>query len=470
MMPTVLSERFENGHAGFGGYRTRIHPSRGIATPAIHGGAVFFGGGFGSYDMYAVDQATGTLRWHVRTRDDGPTAAVVLDDVVLFNTESCTLVASEVTTGAVIWEKWLGDPLLAQPAAANGRVVMVYPAHGSHWLGAFDIRSGRQLWDCKVGHDVITAPVIADGHVYVSTYDGAVSCVDMATGQPRWTRPMNATSAPFVFDGRVYVAQRHAHDAAPANDVRRDSASGAHVWEQTSFVQAHDAVEVGSSPRKRAAYLSSEWGQQRKARYTQDDAAVGFAHAPAAAKMDSVRRLVGEAHVSRAFRFQGSRPTVSNGVLFETTGDRLEATDLASGQRRWTWDDARSEEGERRLTPPAVANDRVLVGTWDGRVISFDALTGQVRWEVRVGAPCHWQPVMSGGRIFAGLEDGTLIAFETGDPKDDGWPMWGGGPAHNGPDADSASDVRVEPSLATTYTNENVPSATIDTSAIPQTA
>lgn len=125
--------------------------------------------------------------------------------------------------------------------------------------------------------------------------------------------------------------------------------------------------------------------------------------------MDSVRRLVGEAHVSRAFRFQGSRPTVSNGVLFETTGDRLVATDLASGQRRWTWDDARSE-------------------------------------------------------------DGTLIAFETGDPKDDGWPMWGGGPAHNGPDADSASDVRVEPSLTTTYTNENVPSATIDTSAIPQTA
>ena len=30
------------------------------------------------------------------------------------------------------------------------------------------------------------------------------------------------------------------------------------------------------------------------------------------------------------------------------------------------------------------------------------------------------------------LEDGLLIAFETGDPKDDGWPMWGGGPGHNG--------------------------------------
>jgi len=77
---------------------------------------------------------------------------------------------------------------------------------------------------------------------------------------------------------------------------------------------------------------------------------------------------------------------------------------------------------------------------------------------------------MSGGRIFAGLEDGTLTAFETGDPKDDGWPMWGGGPAHNEPHADSASDVRVEPSLAAPDTNEKLLSETIDTSAIPQSA
>jgi outer membrane protein assembly factor BamB len=342
-------------------------------------------------------------------------------------------------TGALLWEKWLGDPLLAQPAAANGWVVMVFPRNGSHWLGAFDVRSGHQLWETRVGHDVITAPVIADGSVYVTTYDGAVSCFDATTGDICWTRPMNATSAPFVFAGTVYVAQRE----ADGNSRRTNDADVRHtgVWEQTSYVHARDGVTRGASPRKDAAYLNSNWGRHRKARFLHEDAAVGFTNAPAAAKMHHVSDLIGERHVSRAFRFQGSRPTVDNGVLFETTGDRLEATDIASGRRLWSWDNAVSMEGERRLTPPAVANDRVLIGTWDGRVISFDAMTGSLRWEVRVGAPCHWQPVMTGGRIFAGLEDGSLVAFETGDPKDDGWSMWGGGPEHNGPRSPSSSSV-----------------------------
>jgi hypothetical protein len=56
-----------------------------------------------------------------------------------------------------------------------------------------------------------------------------------------------------------------------------------------------------------------------------------------------------------------------------------------------------------------------------------------VRFEVPVGAPVHWQPAVHEGRICAGLQNGDLVAIATGDPLDDGWPMWGGGPGHNGP-------------------------------------
>jgi outer membrane protein assembly factor BamB len=223
---------------------------------------VIFGGGFGSYEMYALDEATGTLRWQVHTRDDGPTAAVVADGAALFNTESCTLMAVDAATGAPLWEKWLGDPLLAQPAAGDGRVVMVYPRGGKHWLGAFDIRSGGQLWETETGHDVITAPVIADGHVYMSTYDGAVSCIDAATGHLRWTRPMQATSAPFIFDGQVYVAKREAGDAAPSEPSSARAPAG--TREHTSWVHAHSGVDAGASFAKEASYLSAAWGRSRQ--------------------------------------------------------------------------------------------------------------------------------------------------------------------------------------------------------------
>ena len=35
------------------------------------------------------------------------------------------------------------------------------------------------------------------------------------------------------------------------------------------------------------------------------------------------------------------------------------------------------------------------------------------------------------GRLL-GTTEGDLVAFRTGDPQDDGWGMWGGGPGHNG--------------------------------------
>jgi hypothetical protein len=54
--------------------------------------------------------------------DDGPTAAVVEDGCVAFNTESCTVIVAETKTGKVIWQEWLGDPLMSQPAISKSRL------------------------------------------------------------------------------------------------------------------------------------------------------------------------------------------------------------------------------------------------------------------------------------------------------------------------------------------------------------
>ena len=87
---------------------------------------------------------------------------------------------------------------------------------------------------------------------------------------------------------------------------------------------------------------------------------------------------------------------------------------------------------ERVLTPPAVANGRVYVGARDGKVRCFDAATGELRFGLFAGAPLAWQPVVAGGWVYCGAVGGNLVGLRTGDPQDDGWPMWGGGPGHNG--------------------------------------
>jgi outer membrane protein assembly factor BamB len=431
---------FKDDATGFSGGRIALEQQRGVPTPAISGDRLFVGGGFGSYDFYAFDARTGAQSWHVGTSDDGPTAAVLSEGLVVFNTESCTVIVVEAATGKLVWEKWLGDPLLAQPAVMGGRVFMVYPRDGKHWLGAFTLKEGRPLWATRLDHDVISAPVVAEGKVYLSTFDGTVWCIDPESGRVQWNQQMQATSAPWVYQGDVFVA--HRDDAPrgerqpgdpertrPPEDTARDQRP---PRERTSRMDAAAGKFKSSYSSKAAAYLASKSGTSRQHLYKKSDSSVGFSQAPQAAKLDVTEKLIGEELVSRTWRFQGSRPVVVNGILYDTTGDRLEASDARTGEVLWSWQDAQAVEGERRLTPPAVANGRVWAGTWDGRIISWDALLGDVRWAVKVGAPCHWQPVVSDGWVYAGLEDGSLIGFATGDPLDTDWPMWGGGCGHNG--------------------------------------
>jgi outer membrane protein assembly factor BamB len=73
---------------GRSGWAIRIPGNRPIATPAYADGKIFVGGGYGSHEFYAFDATTGKKVWQMTTADDGPTAAVVEDGCVAFNTES----------------------------------------------------------------------------------------------------------------------------------------------------------------------------------------------------------------------------------------------------------------------------------------------------------------------------------------------------------------------------------------------
>jgi outer membrane protein assembly factor BamB len=406
-------------------WRARVEAGRSVPTPAVAGDSVIVGGGFGSHAVYAFDARTGRPRWTRPTSDDGPTSLVIQAGFAAFNTESCTLEVIRVATGESVWRRWLGDPLLAQPAASEQAVFAVYPQRGRHLLAAFGLRDGAPRWSLALAHDAISAPVLADGHVYLSTYDGSVHCVDAASGRLAWSEQRRATSAPWIHGGEVFVSQR---EEAPAGE----RGSEAEPLERTSRYDSARGAHRHSYESKRAEYLHAARARSREAFYQAHDASVGFGAAPSSAKLEHVEKLFGHRSVSRTWRHQGSRPVVVDGVLYDSTGDALEARDLELGAVLWRWEARSADEGERALTPPAVANGRVWIGTWDGRLVCLNAATGLVRWQVRAGGPVHWQPVASGGRVFAGLECGELVCVETGDPCDDGWPMWGGGPGHNG--------------------------------------
>lgn len=421
------------------GWKISMPGRRPLATPAVVGGVLYIGGGFGSHEFYAFDAKTGEVKWLYHTADDGPTAAVVQDGYVGFNTESCEL---EILTldGKPVWKKWLGDPLMSMPAIGDGKVFMCYPesrGDQQHHIACFDLKTGREIWKKAVAGETITAPVLAQARVYVATLEGSMYCFDQAKGELLWQEKKNATSSPTVWNEHCYFSRREElqvkKDGKQAtqqteNLSTRTIAKGGTTVELKDTRQHADYLDFG----KRAAASAIEQAQQMQ------DASVGFGVSKGSAKIMQAQGNLRLGSVCGIWAYQGSRPFVYNSQLYAAMGDTLSCLEPKTEKAVWKKAfrrhdaDKGGELLDALLTPPAFANDKVFVGTSSGELIVLSARNGEELRRFKLGEPVAFQPVVAGGCLYASTSRGSLYCVATGEEKDDGWMMWGGTAAHNG--------------------------------------
>ena len=419
------------------GWKVVLPGRRPLATPAVADGKVFLGGGFGSHEFYAFDAATGKQLWQYRTGDDGPTAAVVEDGCIAFNTESCEL---EILTldGKRLWKKWLGDPLMSMPAIARGKVYMAFPnskGDRKHYLACFALKTGKEQWKKAIAGEIITAPVIAGERIYLATLEGTMYCFGRADGTLVWSDKKNATSSPAVWNGLAYFARRDvATHKVGDKDVRQQLESLSYRLDQPK-----GKVTDLKATTRTADYLDfSKRGKmsgQEKINKGYDDS-VGFGAGAPDAKLTQAMLNLGQGCVAGVWSFQGSRPFVADGRLYSAMGDTLKCIDPQTEKVLWKRPlRHREEKGllvDSAVTPPALVNGKLFVGTARGEVICLAAASGKVLWTATVGEPIQFQLAVAGGRVYVSTSTGSLFCLETGDPRDDGWRMWGGNAAHNG--------------------------------------
>ncbi|MFO0891709.1 MAG: PQQ-binding-like beta-propeller repeat protein [Isosphaeraceae bacterium] len=431
---------FESPDGKFRGWKVSIPGRHALATPAVADGLIFLGGGFGSYDFYAFDARDGRLAWQYQTSDDGPTAAVVEDEFVVFNTESCELEVL-TTAGAPVWKKWLGDPLMSMPAVAEGRIYMAYPdtrGDRRHYLACFDLRQGDEIWRQPIAGELITAPVIAEGFVHFATLEGTLHRVRAEDGRVEWAEKKNATSSPVVWEGDCYFSQREERPdgATPGAFVQSE-----HLSRRTAQEAAYRAYAATSRKADYLDYVKRRSSSARYAASARRDAGVGFAASKGDAKMYQAQMNLGTEHVHGVWAYQGSKPFVSKGRLYAAHGDIVSSADPRSDAVYWktspTADgsappDAEAELLDSPLTPPAIVNGKLFFGSVLGAVHCLSAESGATLWTVPVGEPVVFQPAVVDGRVYLGTDSGSLICLETGDPGDDGWRMWGADARHNG--------------------------------------
>lgn len=220
-------------------------------------------------------------------------------------------------------------------------------------------------WSAASADGFTSAPVAADGEVFVRDQTGQVRAYDAATGTPRWTREIGGAPlvefAPVAVDGAVFVTGGYAF---------------------RTELTARDLPPWSSS-------------------YTAPEAPV-FA-------LDAA---TGAVRWRTAMHGAGGHPlTVADHDVY-VNADTLAALDAATGVVRWVVEVGNGPMGG--YSAPAVMGDTVAVGGGDGRVHAFDRATGVPRWTVPVSAPAGF--LDGAGPVVVASSGGFLVVGPDRDP------------------------------------------------------
>jgi outer membrane protein assembly factor BamB/tetratricopeptide (TPR) repeat protein len=303
------------------------------------------------------------------------------------------------------------------------------------------VDAGKEIWRMELEHKLPRAQgsaAIAGGRYCVSAEDGAIVALDAETGQVVWEQALNAhhRHALATDTQRILVSpvDIQAIPVAGTTFLALDTASGATLWQYPTAAHSLSAAAIDGT----TAYFTSSDGQIHAV-----DVATGqprwaarhgvwAADAPAAAGgivcaggRDTT--LIGYAAEDGAqlWRFgaeglfAGPLRVVDGGVYACCWDGCLYALER-TGRLRWR---LKPERGEGISSAPAVAGDRVFIGSrvyqdvaaraGNGyALLALRAEDGSELWRFETTRHITAPPAVAGNLVLFGADDGTFYALD----------------------------------------------------------
>jgi outer membrane protein assembly factor BamB len=249
-------------------------------VPVIQTGRVYAA----SYDglVVAVDANDGELLWKVDTGLSITAGVGFIDDLVLVGTDQGQVVALQAADGEEVWRARASSEILAVPQGAEG-VVVVRTIDGRFigldadsgeqlWIYTYTVPAltlrgtaaplvaqgvaisgldtgkllvlslgdGTPVWEKRIAPpqgrtelerlvDIDAEPRVVDSVLYIVTYQGNVTAIDLQNGNTLWSRDFSSYSGLDVDTRQVYITDDN--DTVWALDRR----SGGTLWKQTAL-------------------------------------------------------------------------------------------------------------------------------------------------------------------------------------------------------------------------------------------
>jgi outer membrane protein assembly factor BamB len=194
--------------------------------------------------VVALDAATGTRRWAVRTSGEVLAAPVVTSAGVLLRTVDGRLHKLALADGK---EQWANDqtvPPLTLRGSASPTVVgdVVVGAFDNGKVSAYAISNGDVLWDTAVSPSRgktelerlvdIDGPVVADGRdLFVVGFQGRVAQIGLDSGQIWWSRDASS------YRGLALAGDSLIVSSADSKVVALSRKDGTERWSQDALAR-----------------------------------------------------------------------------------------------------------------------------------------------------------------------------------------------------------------------------------------
>jgi len=262
-------------------------------------------------------------------------------------------------TGEELWSFTTSGANVAQPAAVEEELVI--GSTDGHVYRA-NQRNGRVLWTSDYpGKSIVSAPVVADGRVYVTSIDNRLTALSWEDGSRLWDKKRPHASE-FTITGQAGVTLFGESVITGFSDghlVAFGAEDGATLWSadlaggRTEFVDVDSTpvvvedLVVASSYRQGLYGLDAATGTVtwlvKGEGYGTPAAIEGMLYVPqASGRVVAVRAADGAVRwVAKSFSDRARTPAVSHKYVLAPFGESLALIDRGSGRTLTRYDDAR---------------------------------------------------------------------------------------------------------------------------------
>jgi len=296
------------------------------------------------------------------------TADPVVADGRIFTLDAEATVAATSTAGAALWATDLSPASDKSADASGGGLALgagkLFATTGFGALVALDPATGATLWTQRLDAAVTGTPMVSGDVVYVVSRAGSAWAIAAKDGRIRWTLP-----------------------SAPSSTVRVGGAAPALTDRVVVF--PFGSGELVGALRKSGIRVWS-------------------------AAVSGQRRGKAYANISDI----SADPVVTGDAIYAgNPSGRLVKIDPINGERIWT-----ATEGA--LSPVVPAGGSVFAVSDNATLVRLDAETGAVIWDQplpgwkkdkprrRQAVFANFGPVLAGGKLWVGSDDGVLYSFD----------------------------------------------------------